>query len=124
MQHVNGIVTPKKSLGNLIRSNDLTVAHLKRNLSISLLNINCTRFCDEIIDSHFDSSKAPRDVPTCDFWKREGLLSWTTDSDSGDSDSDCEEQELCTYKVCVASCPPCFSLWFLTGLAWGFSVKH
>lgn len=49
--------------------------------------------------STLNSSKTPRDAPTCDFWKREGLLTWTTDSDSGDSDSDCEEQDLCTYKV-------------------------
>lgn len=43
--------------------------------------------------------KTPRDVPTCDFWKREGLLTWTTGEDSGHSDSDCEEQEACSYKV-------------------------
>lgn len=40
-----------------------------------------------------------RDVPICDFWKKEGTLTWTTSDDPYHSDSDCEEQELRSYKV-------------------------
>ncbi|XP_028434259.1 glycerol-3-phosphate acyltransferase 2, mitochondrial isoform X2 [Perca flavescens] len=43
----------------------------------------------------------PRDVPICDFWKKEGALSWTTTDDPYHSDSDCdmEEQDLRSYKI-------------------------
>uniref|UniRef100_A0A665T5A8 Glycerol-3-phosphate acyltransferase 2, mitochondrial n=1 Tax=Echeneis naucrates TaxID=173247 RepID=A0A665T5A8_ECHNA len=48
----------------------------------------------------------PRDVPICDFWKRECTLSWTTTDDPYHSDSDCEEQELRSYKISQPShCP-------------------
>ncbi|KAF7665094.1 hypothetical protein LDENG_00155880 [Lucifuga dentata] len=43
--------------------------------------------------------EVPRDVPICDFWKRDGPLSWTTTDDPYHSDSDCEEQESHSYKV-------------------------
>ncbi|XP_077943251.1 glycerol-3-phosphate acyltransferase 2, mitochondrial isoform X1 [Gasterosteus aculeatus] len=43
----------------------------------------------------------PRDVPICDFWKKEGALTWTTSDDPYDSDSDCEaqEQDSRCYKI-------------------------
>ncbi|KAM4745730.1 glycerol-3-phosphate acyltransferase 2, mitochondrial [Anableps anableps] len=41
----------------------------------------------------------PRDVHICDFWKREGTLTWTTTDDPYHSDSDCEEQDLRSYKI-------------------------
>ncbi|XP_039658566.1 glycerol-3-phosphate acyltransferase 2, mitochondrial isoform X2 [Perca fluviatilis] len=43
----------------------------------------------------------PRDVPICDFWKKEGALSWTTADDPYHSDSDCdmEEKDLRSYKI-------------------------
>nr|XP_046243855.1 glycerol-3-phosphate acyltransferase 2, mitochondrial isoform X2 [Scatophagus argus] len=39
------------------------------------------------------------DVPICDFWKKEGVLSWTTSDDPYHSDSDCEERDLRSYKI-------------------------
>eukprot|EP00064_Thunnus_orientalis_P014370 superscaffoldBa00002481_g14414 len=45
----------------------------------------------------------PRDVPICDFWKREGALTWTTTDDPYHSDSDCEEQDLRSYKCSYSS---------------------
>lgn len=67
---------------------------------MSLCNMRRCCRCYEIkpLCSNIDF-QTPRDVPTCDFWKREGLLTWTTGEDSGHSDSDCEEQEACSYKV-------------------------
>uniref|UniRef100_A0A3Q3R758 Uncharacterized protein n=1 Tax=Monopterus albus TaxID=43700 RepID=A0A3Q3R758_MONAL len=41
----------------------------------------------------------PRGVPVCDFWKKEGALSWTTSDDPYHSDSDCGEEELHSYRV-------------------------
>uniref|UniRef100_A0A3Q2R370 Glycerol-3-phosphate acyltransferase 2, mitochondrial n=1 Tax=Fundulus heteroclitus TaxID=8078 RepID=A0A3Q2R370_FUNHE len=41
----------------------------------------------------------PRDVPICDFWKKEGTLTWATSDDPYHSDSDCEEPDLCSYKI-------------------------
>uniref|UniRef100_A0A3Q3KF13 GPAT/DHAPAT C-terminal domain-containing protein n=1 Tax=Monopterus albus TaxID=43700 RepID=A0A3Q3KF13_MONAL len=38
-------------------------------------------------------------VPVCDFWKKEGALSWTTSDDPYHSDSDCGEEELHSYRV-------------------------
>ncbi|XP_034026562.1 glycerol-3-phosphate acyltransferase 2, mitochondrial [Thalassophryne amazonica] len=35
----------------------------------------------------------PRAVPMCDFWKKEGVLSWTTTDDPYQSDSDCEDRK-------------------------------
>lgn len=54
----------------------------------------------------------PRDVPICDFWKREGTLTWSTSDDPYHSDSDCdvEEQELRSYKVQTNTAGP---LWLL-----------
>uniref|UniRef100_A0A3Q2DSK4 Glycerol-3-phosphate acyltransferase 2, mitochondrial n=1 Tax=Cyprinodon variegatus TaxID=28743 RepID=A0A3Q2DSK4_CYPVA len=43
--------------------------------------------------------EAPRNVPVCDFWKREEALKWTTSDDPYCSDSDCEEEDLCSYKI-------------------------
>lgn len=50
----------------------------------------------------------PRDVPLCDFLKKEGALNWTTSDDPYHSDSDCdvEEQDLRSYKISQPSqCP-------------------
>nr|XP_020449481.1 glycerol-3-phosphate acyltransferase 2, mitochondrial-like [Monopterus albus] len=41
----------------------------------------------------------PRGVPVCDFWKKEGALSWTTSDDPYHSDSDCGEEELHSYRL-------------------------
>ncbi|KAK5622076.1 hypothetical protein CRENBAI_010975 [Crenichthys baileyi] len=43
--------------------------------------------------------EVPRDVHICDFWKKEGTLTWTTTDDPYHSDSDCEEQDLRSYKI-------------------------
>ncbi|KAG7236777.1 hypothetical protein INR49_000240, partial [Caranx melampygus] len=48
----------------------------------------------------------PRALPICDSWKREGALTWTTTDDPYHSDSDCEEQDLHSYKISQPSrCP-------------------
>ncbi|KAG7273149.1 hypothetical protein CRUP_034547 [Coryphaenoides rupestris] len=39
-----------------------------------------------------------RDAPMCDFWKRHGSLSWPTTDDLDHSDSECEDQEVKSYK--------------------------
>ena len=44
-------------------------------------------------------TQMPKDVPICDFWKREGTLTWATSDDPYHSDSDCEDQDLRSYKV-------------------------
>ncbi|XP_061586236.1 glycerol-3-phosphate acyltransferase 2, mitochondrial [Cololabis saira] len=69
-------------------------------------------FALEAIDSLVRCSilimeEIPRDHPICDFWKREGTLSWTTsDQDPYHSDSECEEQEVGSYKISRPSrCP-------------------
>uniref|UniRef100_A0A3Q0R6A2 Glycerol-3-phosphate acyltransferase 2, mitochondrial n=1 Tax=Amphilophus citrinellus TaxID=61819 RepID=A0A3Q0R6A2_AMPCI len=51
--------------------------------------------------------EVPRDVPICDFWKKEdGALTWTTSDDPYHSDSDCEEPDLYSYKISQPShCP-------------------
>ncbi|XP_061881603.1 glycerol-3-phosphate acyltransferase 2, mitochondrial isoform X1 [Entelurus aequoreus] len=50
--------------------------------------------------------EVPKDNPICDFWKREGTLTWTTSDDPYQSDSDCEEPDLCSYKISQPSqCP-------------------
>ncbi|XP_041642396.1 glycerol-3-phosphate acyltransferase 2, mitochondrial isoform X2 [Cheilinus undulatus] len=60
----------------------------------------------------------PRDVPICDFWKREGTLTWTTTDDPYHSDSDCEEQDLRSYKISQPSqCPE--MLFFLCSMLAG-----
>uniref|UniRef100_A0A3P9P8J8 Glycerol-3-phosphate acyltransferase 2, mitochondrial n=1 Tax=Poecilia reticulata TaxID=8081 RepID=A0A3P9P8J8_POERE len=41
----------------------------------------------------------PRDIHICDFWKREGTLTWTATDDPYHSDSDCEDQDLRSYKI-------------------------
>ncbi|KAM3867435.1 glycerol-3-phosphate acyltransferase 2, mitochondrial [Diretmus argenteus] len=47
-----------------------------------------------------------RDFPICDYWKKQNTLSWTTSDDPYHSDSDCEEQELRSYKLSHPSqCP-------------------
>ncbi|KAM9742932.1 glycerol-3-phosphate acyltransferase 2, mitochondrial isoform 1-T2 [Menidia menidia] len=60
----------------------------------------------------------PRDVPICDFWKKEGTLSWTTSDDPYYSDSDCEEQDLRSYKISQPTqCPE--MLFFLCSMLAG-----
>ncbi|XP_054466346.1 glycerol-3-phosphate acyltransferase 2, mitochondrial [Anoplopoma fimbria] len=62
----------------------------------------------------------PRDVPICDFWKKEGALTWTTSDDPYLSDSDCdvEEQDLRSYKISHPSqCPE--MLFFLCSMLAG-----
>ncbi|XP_030593799.1 glycerol-3-phosphate acyltransferase 2, mitochondrial [Archocentrus centrarchus] len=51
--------------------------------------------------------EVPRDVPICDFWRKEnGALTWTTSDDPYHSDSDCEEPDLYSYKISQPShCP-------------------
>ncbi|XP_026178326.1 glycerol-3-phosphate acyltransferase 2, mitochondrial [Mastacembelus armatus] len=50
--------------------------------------------------------EVPRDVPVCDFWKKDGALTWSTSDDPCHSDSDCEEQDLRFYKISQPSqCP-------------------
>ncbi|KAM7415945.1 hypothetical protein PAMA_018150 [Pampus argenteus] len=59
-----------------------------------------------------------RDVPVCDFLKREGTLTWTTTDDPYYSDSDCEEQDLRSYKISQPShCPE--MLFFLCSMLAG-----
>ncbi|KAL6113945.1 uncharacterized protein ACO6RY_04829 [Pungitius sinensis] len=43
----------------------------------------------------------PREVPICDYWKKEGAVTWTTSDDPYCSDSDCEaeEQDSHCYKI-------------------------
>ncbi|XP_072537227.1 glycerol-3-phosphate acyltransferase 2, mitochondrial [Salminus brasiliensis] len=44
--------------------------------------------------------EVPRDAPVCDFWRRQGVLSWTaTDDPDQSSDSDCAEQDPRSYKL-------------------------
>ncbi|XP_035022138.2 glycerol-3-phosphate acyltransferase 2, mitochondrial [Hippoglossus stenolepis] len=60
----------------------------------------------------------PRDVPICDFWKKEGTLTWTTSDDPYQSDSDCDEQDLRSYKISQPSlCPE--MLFFLCSMLAG-----
>ncbi|XP_045891120.1 glycerol-3-phosphate acyltransferase 2, mitochondrial isoform X2 [Micropterus dolomieu] len=60
----------------------------------------------------------PRDVPICDFWKRECTLTWTTSDEPYHSDSDCEEQELRSYKISQPNqCPE--MLFFLCSMLAG-----
>ncbi|XP_068616937.1 glycerol-3-phosphate acyltransferase 2, mitochondrial [Brachionichthys hirsutus] len=40
-----------------------------------------------------------RNAPVCDFWKKEGTLTWATTDDPYRSESDCEEQDLHSYKI-------------------------
>ncbi|KAF7200600.1 glycerol-3-phosphate acyltransferase 2, mitochondrial isoform X1 [Nothobranchius furzeri] len=48
----------------------------------------------------------PKDIPICDFMKRDGALTWATSDDPYPSDSDCEEQDPCSYKISQPSqCP-------------------
>ncbi|KAK3539895.1 hypothetical protein QTP70_015763, partial [Hemibagrus guttatus] len=48
-----------------------------------------------------------RDTPVCDFWKRQGVFSWTASDDpEHSSDSECEEQDSRSYKLSQPSqCP-------------------
>ncbi|KAK2837829.1 hypothetical protein Q5P01_015041 [Channa striata] len=60
----------------------------------------------------------PRDVPICDFWKKEGALTWFASDDPYNSDSDCEEQDLHSYKISQPShCPE--MLFFLCSMLAG-----
>ncbi|KAI5622092.1 glycerol-3-phosphate acyltransferase 2, mitochondrial, partial [Silurus asotus] len=57
-----------------------------------------------------------RDTPVCDFWKRQGVFSWTASDDPElSSDSDCEKQDTRSYKLSQPSeCPEL--LFFLCSL--------
>ncbi|XP_034162914.2 glycerol-3-phosphate acyltransferase 2, mitochondrial isoform X1 [Pangasianodon hypophthalmus] len=57
-----------------------------------------------------------RDTPVCDFWKRQGVFSWTASDDpEHSSDSECEEQDTRSYKLSQPSqCPEL--LFFLCSL--------
>ncbi|XP_056233149.1 glycerol-3-phosphate acyltransferase 2, mitochondrial isoform X2 [Seriola aureovittata] len=58
------------------------------------------------------------DVPICDFWKKEGSLTWTSTDDPYHSDSDCEEQDLRSFKIGQPSqCPE--MLFFLCSMLAG-----
>uniref|UniRef100_A0A3B3CGA8 Glycerol-3-phosphate acyltransferase 2, mitochondrial n=1 Tax=Oryzias melastigma TaxID=30732 RepID=A0A3B3CGA8_ORYME len=60
----------------------------------------------------------PEAAPVCDFWKKKGSLKWTTTDDPYHSDSDCEEQDLCSYKISQPSrCPD--MLFFLCSMLAG-----
>ncbi|XP_019120061.2 glycerol-3-phosphate acyltransferase 2, mitochondrial [Larimichthys crocea] len=59
----------------------------------------------------------PREVPKCDVWKKDALT-WTTSDDPYNSDSDCEEQDLHSYKISQSSqCPE--MLFFLCSMLSG-----
>ncbi|XP_060787281.1 glycerol-3-phosphate acyltransferase 2, mitochondrial isoform X2 [Neoarius graeffei] len=57
-----------------------------------------------------------RDTPVCDFWKRQGVFSWTASDDpEHSSDSECEELDTRSYKLSQPSqCPEL--LFFLCSL--------
>uniref|UniRef100_A0A3P9LSZ6 Glycerol-3-phosphate acyltransferase 2, mitochondrial n=1 Tax=Oryzias latipes TaxID=8090 RepID=A0A3P9LSZ6_ORYLA len=60
----------------------------------------------------------PAAAPKCDFWKKESSLKWTTTDDPYHSDSDCEEQDLWSYKISQPSrCPD--MLFFLCSMLAG-----
>ncbi|KAF0034075.1 hypothetical protein F2P81_014141 [Scophthalmus maximus] len=69
----------------------------------------------------FHPIKIPREVPICDFLKREGTLTWTTSDDPDESDSDCEEPDLHAYKcshsfhrcVCTAALQLSYTLFLI-----------
>ncbi|XP_062854763.1 glycerol-3-phosphate acyltransferase 2, mitochondrial isoform X3 [Trichomycterus rosablanca] len=58
----------------------------------------------------------PRETPVCDFWKRQGVLSWSaTDDPNCSSDSECEEADPRSYRLSQPSqCPKL--LFFLCSL--------
>ncbi|XP_019743480.1 glycerol-3-phosphate acyltransferase 2, mitochondrial isoform X1 [Hippocampus comes] len=59
-----------------------------------------------------------RDNPICHFWKREGMLAWTTTDEPYQSDSECEEQDLRAYKISQPNqCPD--MLFFLCNMLAG-----
>ncbi|XP_041793794.1 glycerol-3-phosphate acyltransferase 2, mitochondrial [Chelmon rostratus] len=58
-----------------------------------------------------------RDVPICDFWKRGGCLTWTTTDDPYYSDSDCEKQDVHSYKISQPSQCPEMLFFFCSMLA-------
>ncbi|XP_077417288.1 glycerol-3-phosphate acyltransferase 2, mitochondrial isoform X2 [Vanacampus margaritifer] len=58
------------------------------------------------------------DNPICDFWKRDGALTWTTADQPYQSDSDCEEQDSYSYKLSQPNrCPD--MLFFLCNMLAG-----
>ncbi|XP_030273196.1 glycerol-3-phosphate acyltransferase 2, mitochondrial isoform X2 [Sparus aurata] len=81
--------------------------------SFALDAIDCLVRCGILI-----MEEIPRDVPTCDFWKREETLTWTTSDDPYHSDSDREDEELRSYKISQPSqCPE--MLFFLCSMLAG-----
>ncbi|XP_071392981.1 glycerol-3-phosphate acyltransferase 2, mitochondrial [Centroberyx affinis] len=62
--------------------------------------------------------EVPRDVPICDFWRKQGTLSWSTTDDPYHSDSDCEEPDSRSYKLSQPTqCPE--MLFFLCSMLAG-----
>ncbi|XP_037391938.1 glycerol-3-phosphate acyltransferase 2, mitochondrial isoform X1 [Pygocentrus nattereri] len=76
--------------------------------------------------------EVPRATPVCDYWRRQGVLSWTaTDDPDQSSDSDCEEQDKRSYKL--SQPPQCPELLFflcsllstqLRALCWTIESLH
>ncbi|CAB1322114.1 unnamed protein product [Coregonus sp. 'balchen'] len=61
--------------------------------------------------------EVPRDTPICDFWRKEGTLTWSASDDH--SDSDCEEGDARSFKLSQPSqCPEL--LFFLCSLMAGY----
>ncbi|KAM8761561.1 glycerol-3-phosphate acyltransferase 2, mitochondrial isoform 3-T5 [Acanthopagrus schlegelii] len=81
--------------------------------SFALDAIDCLVRCGILI-----MEEIPRDVPICDFWKREETLTWTTSDDPYQSDSDREDEELRSYKISQPNqCPE--MLFFLCSMLAG-----
>ncbi|XP_036953051.1 glycerol-3-phosphate acyltransferase 2, mitochondrial isoform X4 [Acanthopagrus latus] len=81
--------------------------------SFALDAIDCLVRCGILI-----MEEIPRDVPICDFWKREETLTWTTSDDPYQSDSDREDEEQRSYKISQPSqCPE--MLFFLCSMLAG-----
>ncbi|KAM4577507.1 glycerol-3-phosphate acyltransferase 2, mitochondrial [Odontesthes bonariensis] len=84
---------------------------------------SCQSFALDAVDSLVRCGilimeEMPRDVPICDVWKRDGTLSWATSDDPYHSDSDCEEEDLRSYKISQPSqCPE--MLFFLCSMLAG-----
>uniref|UniRef100_A0A3Q3WPL6 Uncharacterized protein n=1 Tax=Mola mola TaxID=94237 RepID=A0A3Q3WPL6_MOLML len=83
---------------------------------------SCQSFALDAVDSLIRCGilvmeEITRDVPICDLFK-EGMLTWTASDDPYQSGSDCEEQELHSYKISQPSqCPE--MLFFLCSMLAG-----
>ncbi|KAI3372700.1 hypothetical protein L3Q82_023161 [Scortum barcoo] len=107
-----------------------TVKNTDALLSVKLIRRCCTEPCQSSQSFALDAvdslvrcgilimEEINRDIPICDFWKKEGALTWTTTDDPYHSDSDCEEQDLRSYKISQPSqCPE--MLFFLCSMLAG-----